>query len=80
MKSMRLTPTDSVLWVLQTDQYIHRILVEEDANVAKGSFNKLCDASSEAGKKLYTKGDFMESGITDLDAYILKKVSGNYEY
>ncbi|XP_039127825.1 protein IN CHLOROPLAST ATPASE BIOGENESIS, chloroplastic [Dioscorea cayenensis subsp. rotundata] len=64
------------VWLLakNTDQYIHRMLVEEDANVAKGSINKLCDATSDAGKKLYTKGDFMESSITDLDVYILKKV------
>ncbi|KAH7671950.1 hypothetical protein IHE45_09G021900 [Dioscorea alata] len=64
------------VWLLakDTDQYIHRILVEEDANVAKGSVSKLYDATSDAGKKLYTEGDFMESGITDLDAYILKKV------
>lgn len=77
MKSMLLTTIDSGFSVLQTDQYIHRMLVEEDANVAKGSINKLCDATSDAGKKLYTKGDFMESSITDLDVYILKKVSGN---
>lgn len=48
------------------------MLVEEDANVENS--NKLWDASAEAGQKLYKKGDLLESGIADLDIYLLKKV------
>ncbi|KAK9163402.1 hypothetical protein Syun_004304 [Stephania yunnanensis] len=60
------------VWLLakNVDQYIHRILVEEDAN-NKGH---LYEASSEAGKKLYRRGDFAESQIANLDVYLLKKV------
>lgn len=61
------------VWLLakNVDQYIHRILVEEDAGSSNG---ELYDASSEAGKKLYRKGDFVESQIANLDSYLLKKV------
>lgn len=58
----------------QVDQYIHRILVEEDADESHGSNGELFHASSEAGKKLYTRGDFAESKISNLDGYLLKKV------
>ncbi|KAF5178504.1 In chloroplast atpase biogenesis protein [Thalictrum thalictroides] len=34
----------------------------------------LYDVSSEAGRKLYLKGDFAESRIANLDVYLLKKV------
>lgn len=57
----------------QVNQYIHRILVEEDANLYE-SGAKLYLASSEAGKELYNKGDFANSQITNLDVYLLKKV------
>ncbi|KAG6522290.1 hypothetical protein ZIOFF_019428 [Zingiber officinale] len=62
------------VWLLakSVDQYIHRMLVEEDANVENS--NKLWDASAEAGQKLYKKDDLSESGIADLDIYLLKKV------
>ncbi|KAJ0984349.1 hypothetical protein J5N97_002705 [Dioscorea zingiberensis] len=59
---------------MMVDQYIHRILVEEDADSAKEHVDNLWDAASDAGEKLYTKGDFPESGITDLDVYLLKKL------
>ncbi|XVE93393.1 hypothetical protein REPUB_Repub01dG0188100 [Reevesia pubescens] len=64
------------VWLLanNVDQYIHRILVEEDANKLHGSNGELFHASSEAGKKLYTRGDFTESQISNLDVYLLKKV------
>ncbi|KAH7575274.1 hypothetical protein JRO89_XS02G0073800 [Xanthoceras sorbifolium] len=58
----------------QIDQYIHRILVEEDANHLEESNSELFHASSEAGKKLYRRGDFAVSQITNLDSYLLKKV------
>ncbi|KAL4301820.1 hypothetical protein GQ457_10G020720 [Hibiscus cannabinus] len=64
------------VWLLanNVDQYIHRILVEEDANGSHESDGELFHASSEAGKKLYTRGDFAESQISNLDSYLLKKV------
>ncbi|XVF45108.1 hypothetical protein PTKIN_Ptkin02bG0179400 [Pterospermum kingtungense] len=64
------------VWLLanNVDQYIHRILVEEDANKLDGSDDELFHASSDAGKKLYTRGDFAESQISNLDVYLLKKV------
>ncbi|WOL01341.1 hypothetical protein Cni_G10057 [Canna indica] len=63
------------VWLLakSVDQYIHRILAEEDAN-SQDSNCKLWNASAEAGEKLYKKGDLSESGTTDLDVYLLKKV------
>ncbi|OMO63244.1 hypothetical protein COLO4_32629 [Corchorus olitorius] len=64
------------VWLLanNVDQYIHRILVEEDANKPDGSNGELFHASSEAGEKLYTRGDFAESQLPNLEAYLLKKV------
>lgn len=64
------------VWLLakNVDQYIHRILVEEDAKSLDEGQSVLFDASSEAGMKLYRKGDFAESQITNLDSYLLKKV------
>ncbi|AEE86320.2 cyclin delta-3 [Arabidopsis thaliana] len=52
------------------DEYIHRILVEEDAQ----ELTELYRASGEAGEKLYEKGAFAESEIDNLDVYVLKKV------
>ncbi|KAJ0262796.1 Protein IN CHLOROPLAST ATPASE BIOGENESIS [Hirschfeldia incana] len=52
------------------DEYIHRILVEEDAQ----ELSELYIASAEAGEKLYKKGAFAESQIKNLDVYVLKKV------
>lgn len=64
------------VWLLakNVDQYIHRILVEEDADDAQLTRGGLWEASAQAGGKLYKKGDFAESEIGDLDSYILKKV------
>ncbi|GAB2245892.1 hypothetical protein Droror1_Dr00001385 [Drosera rotundifolia] len=61
------------VWLLakNVDLFIHRLLVEEDA---KGSDDVLFDASSEAGNKLYKRGDFAESKVNSLDVYLLKKV------
>lgn len=60
-------------FAIQVDQYIHRILVEEDAHLEVCN-SELFHVSSEAGKKLYRRGDFAESQITNLDSYLLKKV------
>lgn len=57
--------------VIQVDEYIHRILVEEDAQ----ELSELYIASAEAGEKLYKKGSFAESQIDNLDVYVLKKAS-----
>lgn len=54
---------------IQVDEYIHRILVEEDAQ----KLAELYRASAEAGEKLYKKGAFAESQIDNLDVYVLKK-------
>lgn len=56
---------------IQVDEYIHRILVEEDAQ----ELSELYVASAEAGEKLYKKGAFAESQIDNLDVYVLKKAS-----
>ncbi|GMH13490.1 hypothetical protein Nepgr_015331 [Nepenthes gracilis] len=64
------------VWLLakNVDQYIHRLLVEEDAKNSKENGSLLFDASSEAGNKLYRRGDFAESQIANIDVYLLKKV------
>ncbi|KAJ4965146.1 hypothetical protein NE237_016995 [Protea cynaroides] len=64
------------VWLLAKNvaQYIHRMLVEEDANSSGESNGELFAASSEAGKKLYRRGDFTESKIANLNTYLLKKV------
>uniref|UniRef100_A0A7N0ZRK5 Cyclin delta-3 n=1 Tax=Kalanchoe fedtschenkoi TaxID=63787 RepID=A0A7N0ZRK5_KALFE len=64
------------VWLLakNVDQFIHRILVEEDANNSDESGAVLYGASSVAGQKLYKRGDFVESQLANLDTYLLKKV------
>ncbi|XP_020590859.1 uncharacterized protein LOC110031802 [Phalaenopsis equestris] len=60
------------VWYLakSVDQYIHRMLAEEDANVIQE--NKFSDAAAVLGRELYNKGDLISSGITDIDNYLLK--------
>nr|CAB3502270.1 unnamed protein product [Digitaria exilis] len=62
------------LWLMakNVNQYIHRILVEADINADIA--DDLWSAVGEAGKNLYSKGDFKESQLADLDVYLLKKV------
>ncbi|CAI0405775.1 unnamed protein product, partial [Linum tenue] len=64
------------VWLLAktVDQFIHRILVEEDANLLYKGNDEIFDAAADAGENLYTKGDFAKSQISDLDVYLLKKV------
>lgn len=57
------------------NQYIHRILVEEDTKSPQESTDELFHASADAGAKLYKKGDFSASQISSVDSYILKKVA-----
>ncbi|CAN1324728.1 Protein IN CHLOROPLAST ATPASE BIOGENESIS, chloroplastic [Linum perenne] len=63
------------VWLLAktVDQFVHRILVEEDANGLSKGNNDIFTAAADAGS-LYTKGDFADSQISDLDVYLLKKV------
>lgn len=66
---------------MQVDQYIHRILVEEDAKNSLESVTELFHAAADAGEKVYKKGDFAASKVSNLDIYLLKKVltvEGNF--
>lgn len=58
----------------QVDQFIHRILAEEDAKNSEERNEELFQASADVGEKLYTKGDFAKSQISKLDFYLLRKV------
>ncbi|KAL5556965.1 hypothetical protein UlMin_039201 [Ulmus minor] len=64
------------VWLLakNVDQLIHRILVEVDANNPGENKDELFHASADAGEKLYQKGDFAKSNISNLDVYLLKNV------
>ncbi|XP_010531250.1 PREDICTED: uncharacterized protein LOC104807591 [Tarenaya hassleriana] len=53
------------------DQFIHRILVEEDTTDPR---DEIFDAAADAGQKLYRNGDFARSRLPDVDAYLLRKV------
>jgi hypothetical protein len=64
----------SIALAMQVDQYMHRILVEEDANNFNESDSELFHAASDVGEKLYRRGDFAESQIANLDGYLLKEV------
>lgn len=55
------------------DQYIHRMLVEEDVNSSKDGIRELFQVSANAGK-LYREGNFTDSQLPNLDSYLLKKV------
>lgn len=50
------------------------MLVEEDAKNGQERNEEVFYASGDAGEKFYRKGDFTESGISNLDVYLLKKV------
>ncbi|KAH8519677.1 hypothetical protein H0E87_001198 [Populus deltoides] len=63
-----------VVDVRKVDQYMHRILVEEDANNFNESNGELFHTASEVGEKLYRRGDFAESRIANFDGYLLKAV------
>jgi hypothetical protein len=59
---------------MQVDQYMHIILVEEDANNFNESNGELFHTASEVGEKLYRRGDFAESRIANFDGYLHKEV------
>ena len=65
------------VWFLakNVDQFIHRILVEEDAKNSQERNKELFSALTGAEEKFYKKGDFAESKISGLDVYLLKKIS-----
>ncbi|XP_030529363.1 protein IN CHLOROPLAST ATPASE BIOGENESIS, chloroplastic-like isoform X3 [Rhodamnia argentea] len=56
------------------DQFIHRILLEEDTLGSLDASNKLLHASAGARRRLYKEGEFTKSKISNLDIYLLKKV------
>ncbi|KAK4488398.1 hypothetical protein RD792_004161 [Penstemon davidsonii] len=64
------------VWLLakNVDQYIHRILVEEDAKESQERNEELFNASADSEKKFYEKGDFAASQISNIESYLLKKV------
>ncbi|PON67163.1 Cyclin [Trema orientale] len=64
------------VWLLakNVDQLIHRILVEVDAKNASEDGDELFHASADVGEKLYKRGDFAKSQISNLDVYLLKQV------
>ncbi|KAM6540540.1 hypothetical protein CsatB_004987 [Cannabis sativa] len=64
------------VWLLakNVDQLIHRILVEADTENSSENSDELFHASGDLGEKLYTKGDFAKSQISNLDVYLLKQV------
>ena len=53
---------------------IHRILVEAGAKNSSKDREELFHDSADVGKKLYTKGDFAKSQISNLDVYLQKQV------
>ncbi|KAJ6948956.1 hypothetical protein NC651_003076 [Populus alba x Populus x berolinensis] len=57
----------------RVDQYMHRILVEEDGNNFNESNGELFHTASEVGEKLHRRGDFAESRIANFDGYLLKE-------
>lgn len=64
------------VWLLakNVDQYIQRLLVEEDIKGPQERNDELFHVSAGAGEKLYQKGDFAASGLSSVDIYLLKKV------
>ncbi|XP_065852062.1 protein IN CHLOROPLAST ATPASE BIOGENESIS, chloroplastic-like isoform X2 [Euphorbia lathyris] len=67
------------VWLLAktVDQFIHKILVEEDAKMtSKCKEEQFCDAA-DAGENLYTMGDFAESKISNVDVYLIKRAKSN---
>ncbi|KZV22109.1 hypothetical protein F511_11637 [Dorcoceras hygrometricum] len=64
------------VWLLSktVDQYIHRILVEEDAGSSATRKEALFYACTDTGIKIYEKGQFAASQIANIDTYLLKNV------
>lgn len=63
-----------LIFEYQVDQFINRILVEEDALGSAKSSNELFHALGDVGDKIYRKGDFAKSNASSLDVYLLQKV------
>nr|XP_027077710.1 protein IN CHLOROPLAST ATPASE BIOGENESIS, chloroplastic-like isoform X1 [Coffea arabica] len=64
------------VWLLakNVDQYIHRLLAEEDIKGPQERNDELFHVSVGAEEKLYQKGDFAASGLSSVDTYLIKKV------
>lgn len=56
----------------QVEQYIKRILVEEDLKNPQERNEELFHA--DKGNNFYNKGDFAASQIPSIETYLLKKV------
>ncbi|CAN6459712.1 unnamed protein product [Victoria cruziana] len=56
------------------DQFIHRILVEEDSKEDHECNSEFFDLSAKSGIKLHMRGDFAGSRTGNVHAYLLKKV------
>ncbi|GER42956.1 translation initiation factor IF-2 [Striga asiatica] len=66
------------VWLLakNVEQYINRILVEEDVKNSKERNDELFHVSFPAAIKFYEKGDFVASQLSSIESYLLKKVVG----
>ncbi|ERN16625.1 hypothetical protein AMTR_s00051p00066360 [Amborella trichopoda] len=64
------------VWLLakSVDQYIHRILVEEDACHSANIDGKPYSVLNDSANNIYKRGDFAMSRISNLDIYLLKMV------
>ncbi|KAH6838060.1 cyclin delta-3 [Perilla frutescens var. hirtella] len=64
------------VWLLakNVEQYIKRLLVEEDIKNSQERNEELFNASADAGNKFYEKGDFAASQLPSIETYLLKKV------
>ncbi|XP_051141477.1 protein IN CHLOROPLAST ATPASE BIOGENESIS, chloroplastic-like isoform X3 [Andrographis paniculata] len=64
------------VWLLakNVEQFINRILVEEDVKGFEERYDELFDTSAVARNKFYKKGDFAASHISSFEAYVLKKI------
>ncbi|KAK3416241.1 hypothetical protein EUGRSUZ_H01690 [Eucalyptus grandis] len=56
------------------DQFIHRVLLEDDDLGSQDATSKLLNASAGARGRLYKEGDYTKSKISSRDIYLLKKV------
>ncbi|ESQ46276.1 hypothetical protein EUTSA_v10000243mg [Eutrema salsugineum] len=70
---VRISPGSSIA-LLRWPTARPRILMEEDVSKPEESSQVIFDAAGEAGKKIYSKGDFARSELMDLDIYLLRKV------
>lgn len=56
------------------EEYIHRALVEEDADTKSSSGGQVAESAGTLGRSLYVKGDFRASNLSSVDVYLMKQV------